>query len=444
MSLSTVDLSVGARPRSNGEDRQPIGILATTRTAVAVRTTLAFLLVVAALALPWLGLTLSPSLSAWHLTFSLAAVPLVRHLSYGVLVAVLGLCAAVSFVRSGGRPTPITRMVGWAYIALPMIFLVTTRLVGTATMFALQSDNSQTQVINSQFLTNSNLGPPSQFLGVNFDGRTLLLLYGLRLGWYLLLAAGIILAGRVGRPSTRLQWATAGTAGLAFLAVLAGLGLGSLAQSDLDGGIQAIATGRPAVGQALIGSALRLNPDIAYDPLLEQALGQSEADQGRQTGLADYAEAVRPVSKDLTLLEKGQLFGEAVAALPAGSPAGAVVRVDLATFLANATITSKNPDLLTLVDEQLSSPAVTFSVGHYFYEAGAETRSISLLEKTYDDTPNSEVRSLALTYIALAWLRLGNEAEFRTNIVAAVHADRLNENVYAREIAAGLYVPGTP
>jgi hypothetical protein len=222
------------------------------------------------------------------------------------------------------------------------------------------------------------------------------------------------------------------------------LGLGSLAQSDLDGGIQAIATGRPAVGQALIGSALRLNPDIAYDPLLEQALGQSQADQGRQTGLADYAEAVRPVSKDLTLLEKGQLFGEAVAALPAGSPAGAVVRVDLATFLANATITSKNPDLLTLVDEQLSSPAVTFSVGHYFYEAGAETRSISLLEKTYDDTPNSEVRSLALTYIALAWLRLGNEAEFRTNIVAAVHADRLNENVYAREIAAGLYVPGTP
>jgi hypothetical protein len=444
MSLSTVDLSVTARPRSDQQDPRPIGILAPTRTAVAVRTTLAFLLVAAALALPWLGLTLSPSLTAWHLTFSLAAVPLVKHLSYGVLVAALGLCAVVSFGRAGGRPTPITRLVGWAYIALPLIFVVTTRMVGTATMFTLQSDNSQAQVINSQFLTNSSLGAPSQFLGVNFDNRTLLLLYGLRLGWYLLLAAGIILAGRVSRPSTRLQWATAGGAGLAVLAVLAGLGLGSMAQSDLDGGIQAVATGRPAVGQALIDSALRLNPDIAYDPLLEQALGQSQADQGHQTGLADYAEAVRPVSKDLTLLQKGQLFGEAVAALPTASPAGAVVRADLATFLATATITSKNPDLLTLVNEQLSVPAVTFSVGHYFYEAGAETRSISMLEQACADTPNSEVRSLALTYIALAWLRLDNEAEFRTNIVAAVQADRLNENVYAREIAAGLYVPGTP
>ena len=60
------------------------------------------------------------------------------------------------------------------------------------------------------------------------------------------------------------------------------------------------------------------------------------------------------------------------------------------------------------------------------------------------ETANSEVRSLALTYIALAWLRLGDEAKFRSNIVAAVQADTLNENVYAREIAAGLYVPGTP
>ena len=203
MSLSTVDLSVRARPRSDQADPRPIGILAPTRTAVAVRTTLAFLLVAAALALPWLGLTLSPSLSAWHLTFSLAAVPLVQHLSYGVLIAVLGLCAVVSFGRAGGRPTPLTRMVGWAYIALPLVFVVTTRLVGTSTMFTLQSDNSQAQVINSQFLTNSSLGAPSQFLGVNFDNRTLLLLYGLRLGWYLLLAAGIILAGRVSRPSTR-------------------------------------------------------------------------------------------------------------------------------------------------------------------------------------------------------------------------------------------------
>ena len=444
MSLSTVDLSVGARPRSNREDPRPIGILASTRAAVAVRTTLAFLLAAGALVLPWLGLTLTPSLSAWHLTFSLGAVPLVHHLSYGVVVAALGLCAVVSFVRAGGRPTRVTRTVGWAYIALPLIFVVTTRLVGTATMFALQSDNSQTQIINSQFLTNSNLGAPNQFLGVNFDSRTLLLLYGLRLGWYLLLAAGIILAGRV-RPAVHPAAVGRRRRRRARRPRRPGRAGTGVAGAERPGRWGAGHRHRPA-GRRPGAHRLRpaAQPRHRLRPPLEQALGQSEADQGHQTALADYAEAARPVGKDLTLLQKGQLFGEAVAALPAGSPAGAVVRADLATFLATATITSKNPDLLTLVDQQLSAPAVTFSVGHYFYEAGAETLAISMLEKTSDDTANSEVRSLALTYIALAWLKLGNEARFRSNIVAAVQADSLNENVYAREIAAGLYVPGTP
>jgi hypothetical protein len=112
--------------------------------------------------------------------------------------------------------------------------------------------------------------------------------------------------------------------------------------------------------------------------------------------------------------------------------------------LANATITSKNPDLLTLVTGQLGSPAVTFSVGRYYYEAGADSQAVAMLERTVHETANSEVRSLALTYIALAWLRLDNETNFRSNIVAAVAGDTLNENVYAREIAAGLYVPGSP
>lgn len=444
MSLSTVALARAARPQPRAEAHRPIGILAATRSAVAVRTTVAILLATASLTLPWLGLNLSPSLSALHLTFSLGAVPLLHHVSYGLVIGALTVGATVSFVRSKGRATRVTRAVGWAYIALPLIFVATTRLVGTATMFTLQSDAGQAQIINSQFLTNNDIPPPTQFLGFSVDAKTLSLLYALRLGWYLTLVAGIILAGRVGRPTTRLQWTALAGTGLAIVAVLVGLGLGAAAQSDLDDGMQAVATGRPAAGQALIASALRLNPAIAYDAGLQQALGQAQADEGHQTGLADYAEAVRPVGKDLTLLEKAQLFGEAVAALPARSAAAAVVQADLAGFLANATITSKNPDLLTLVTGQLGSPAVTFSVGRYYYEAGADSQAVAMLERTVHETANSEVRSLALTYIALAWLRLDNETNFRSNIVAAVAGDTLNENVYAREIAAGLYVPGSP
>ena len=70
--------------------------------------------------------------------------------------------------------------------------------------------------------------------------------------------------------------------------------------------------------------------------------------------------------------------------------------------------------------------------------------AIANLEQTVKDTTNSEVRSLALTYIALAWERRGNVGQFRHNVVAAVKADTMNENVYARELSAGLYVPGKP
>ncbi len=250
--------------------------------------------------------------------------------------------------------------------------------------------------------------------------------------------------GRVGRPTNRPQRVGYALSGLAVVVVLVGLLLGSLSQSDMDKGIQAVATGQYAAGQSLLSSAQRLNPQVAYDTGFEQALGQAQADQGELSGLADFAQAERPVGKDLTLLEQAQLFGEAISSLPPGSAAAAVVQANVVSFLANATISVKNPNLLTLVKSQLSSPAVSFSVGRYDYEAGASSLAITMLERADADTDNSEVKSLALTYIALAWQRLGNEAAFRTNIVAAVEADTLNENVYAREISTGLYVPGTP
>jgi hypothetical protein len=444
VTLVSVDLTRAARRRQGAEGHRPPAIFAGTRQAVAVRAVLGLGLAAGSLVLPWLGLALSPSLSAWNLKLSLGAVPLLHHLSYGMILAALLVCASVSFLRSRGRPTTCTRFVGWAFLASPLVFAVTTRLVGAATMFTLQSDASQTQIINNQFLTNNNIPPPTQFLGIQVDPKTLVLLYGLRLGWYLLLVSGVLLAGRVSRPSTRPQWIVGFVSALAALTVVLALVLGSVAQDRMNGGIQAITDGRSAAGAQLLASALRLNPSLAYDANLEQALGRAQGDEGRQTGLAQYAEAVRPVGKDLTLLQKAQLFGEAVADIPANSPAGTVVRADLATFLATATITSKNPDLLNLVGGQLGSPVVTFSVGRYYYEAGADSLAIGMLARADHETTNSEVRSLCLTYIALAWLRQGNEAAFRSNIVAAVHADRLNENVYAREIAAGLYVPGSP
>jgi hypothetical protein len=444
MTLANIASPTREGPATGPDRRRRAALFSVSSRAALLRAGAGIVLSAGALVAPWLGLTLRPSLSAWQIHLSLAAVPGAGHLSYAVLTAALALAATVSFVRSRGRPTWVTRCVGWSYLMLCVVFVVTTRLVEGLTMFSLQSDGTQTQIINSQYLTNSNLPPPTQFLGLSMDQKTLSLLYGLRLGWYILLAAGILLAGRLHRPSTTGQWTGVAGAALAVAAVLAGVTMGSVAQSEMDRGIQAVVTGQPVSGEHLLDAALDINPGMAFDSGLEQALGQAQANQGLQTGLADYAEAVRPTGRDLTVLMKAQLFGEAVAALPADSPAGIVVRNDVAVFLANTTLATKNPNLLAQVPSEASSPAVAFSVGHYYYEANANTLAIRMLRRAEVDTSNAEIKSLCLTYIALAWQRQGDEAAFRRDIVAAVKIDTLNQNVYAREIATGLYFPGTP
>ena len=125
-----------------GVDR-PIAVFSRGRLAVAVRTSIGFVAAVGVLALPWLGRAISPSFSAWNLTLSLGAVPLVGHLSYGLVLAALTGCAFVSFARAGWQRTVVTRAVGWSYLLLALFFVVSTRLSGEATLFALQSDASR-------------------------------------------------------------------------------------------------------------------------------------------------------------------------------------------------------------------------------------------------------------------------------------------------------------
>ena len=217
------------------------------------------------------------------------------------------------------------------------------------------------------------------------------------------------------------------------------------AQSNLDDGIQAIATGQATAGLDDISSALRLNPDIAYDPGLQQATGAAQADQGRQTGLADYAEAVRPVGRDLTLPQKATLFSGAIAGSTRrypgrrGGPGGPRELSCECHHREQETRTCSNwsraiSDRRSVVHR---GPVLTTRRAPIRLPSRASSRPTS-------ETSNSEVRSLALTYIALAWLRLGNEADSARISSQRSATDTLNENVYAREISAGLYVPGTP
>jgi hypothetical protein len=66
------------------------------------------------------------------------------------------------------------------------------------------------------------------------------------------------------------------------------------------------------------------------------------------------------------------------------------------------------------------------------------------MDRSIAETSNGELQSLAYTYLALSEERLDHPATFRQDIVKAVDLDTQNVNGLGREVAAGLYTPGSP
>src|ERR1700722_16377608 len=173
------------RTQSTLERRRP----RTRRPRPSWRIVLGLLAALCGLVLPWVGFTLSPNLSAWHLSFALGAVPLVGHLTYGEVLAALVVVATVSAVRSGGKPTNTTRTCGWALLATTLIFVVTTRIMGAEILFRLSTDTTESTIFHHQILE-YHFSPPTSFLGFTPDATTSLVLDALRIGWYLPGVAG--------------------------------------------------------------------------------------------------------------------------------------------------------------------------------------------------------------------------------------------------------------
>jgi hypothetical protein len=418
--------------------RRRVALPAIPRARTSWRTFVGLFIGLLSLVLPWLGLTLTPSLSAWHLTIALGAVPLIGHLTYGELMAFLIIWAAVSAVRSRGRPTNTTRACGWAMVATALLFVVTTRVMGAELLFRLSSDNAQTGIVERQILQYHFL-PPTSYLGFTPDATTSMILSALRMGWYFAAVSGGLLAGRPVAPIRQSRKVITALAGVATILAF-GFASGLLAATSEANGIAAVQAGRSAQAEHDFARALALNPQLHDDARLETNLGQAEGDQGRETALAWLAKTASPPINTAGIAQQTLDFSQALSLAP-GNP---VIRNSFAIALANDMIGTQSPVDPPAVTTLRDQAFLAFTYGHYAYEIGDDSATIQSMNRVVATNRNSELQSLAFTYLALSEQRLGRLGAFRRDIVKAVALDTQDVNGLGREVAAGLYTPGPP
>jgi hypothetical protein len=407
-------------------------------TLASWRIVLGLLLAFSSLLFPWLGLSLSPSLSSWNLTMALGSMPLIGHLTYGELVAALAVTASVSAVRSRGRPTNTTRACGWAMLATPVFFFLTTRLIGSELLFRLTSDNLQTEIVDRQIFQ-YHAAPPTSYFGFTPDSTTTMVLNALRIGWLLALAGGALLAGRLVNPLRHRGWTFTGLAGVSVV-VAWGLTTGMLAEAAMSDGIAAAQSGHSVPAEHDFHRALTLNPQLRYDRQLNTELGQVQANQGQQGALAWFAKTASPPSGNEDIAQQILDYSRALSL----APSNPVIKNDFAVSLADDMIGTQSPVDPSVVSTLDGMPFLSLTYGHYAYEAGDDSATIQFMDRTVANSNNGELLSVAYTYLALSEQRLGHPAAFRRDIVKAVALDTQNVNGLGREVAAGLYTPGSP
>ena len=395
---------------------------------------------IGALTLPWLNLSLVPSLRAFDLSPGLALLQFPSVVSYGAMVSIVLVVAVTSIIRAGWRPTVTSGRCGWTLLALAALFAVSTLLCDGHVQWLLQSDKDQLQIFYNQIPSTSVLSPPRNYVGANLNPTTTNFLNDVAGGVFFLLASGVFFIVGAPRRRGRVRLLPGICVGVAMAVVVIGLGTGWIAQNEKVAGIEAQALGNPAGAASHLHTALRWDPSLQYDPQLVSALGQSQAAQGQAGPVASFAEASRP-SATYALLVPSILLDER--ALEA-SPNNQVIAESLADLLADVSTQQHRPVILRTKLPESRYPALTYTLAHYYYDTGDYQTAVRMMRQALTESQNKEFDSYALTYIALSEQASGQEVAYRRDIVAAVKDDTQVANGLARDIASGQYLPSRP
>jgi hypothetical protein len=421
---------VEAQPKLSPPHRRVGSILLLLAVAAGIVT----------LSLPWLDLSLDPSLRAFDLSPGLARVQFPSVISYGAIVLIVLVVAVTSIIRAGWRPTVTSGRCGWTLLALGLIFAVSTLVSDGHLQWLLQSDNDQLQTFYTQIPSTSVLSPPTNYLGTNLNPATTNFLNDIGPGLCFLMASGVLFLVGAPRRGGRVRLLPGICVGVVTAVVVIGLGTGWIAQNEKVAGIQEEALGNSVVAASHLHTALRWDPSLQYDPELVSALGQSEADQGQIGPLASFARANRPSAQYSLLVASLQLDEQALEAAP-NNP---IIAESLADLLSDLSAKQHKPEIVSVKLLESRYPALTYTFAHYFYDTGDYQTAVRMMRKALTESPNNEFDSYALTYIALSEQASGQEVAYRRDIVAAIKEDTQVANGLARDIASGQYLPSRP
>jgi hypothetical protein len=401
------------------------------------------LLLVAGLVRAWLQPALSSPQHATDLTIIL---PAGRHLpvSWGLLLAIAAVITIVGLTPWGNRWPVLTETAAVLAIASTLGFLIQSCLLDRALQQRLRRDESDLGYL--QRLVGYQIPRPHlTTLGpIPLPGPAADVISGLRSGFYLaLLGAVLVATGAVARrrrqaPLDRRprRYAVAVLSAVAVVVLAIGLAQSTVAARSLRLAEAAAATGdytsavarfRTAFSQ---GSGLERRPDTAAE-YGTSLLGIGATD-GPEAQLASSRLQLQ-AGHDLTALRT-------VATASDRWPANTALRDEFTTqAFGYLRRRGDAPSVHRLLPRNVDCAVLRVMLAQNELATGDNPAAITDARAAESMTADVEVRSIALTFLAIGQSRSGDLIGGRRTLLAAVDADRDFVNVMARSLLAGLY-----
>jgi len=404
---------------------------------------LALVLLVPGLSRGWLQPALSAPLRATDINVTVPGMP-GPQVSWGLLLAVGLMLALVGITPWGNRRPAWTMAAALLTVFATLGFLLQSCLMDVALQQRLQRDESD--LLALQRLMGYQIPRPHlTTLGpVPLPGPTADVFSGLRSGFYLALIGAVLLAagaatrrsrlgsvaGRRGRPAVVLLAAAIVvllSAGVADSAVDTRALSGARAAAAAGDDKAAVAQFRRALGHR-IGADSRPNTAAEYGT----ALLRIGSNAGPEAQLA-ASRLQRDAGRDLAALQT-------VAAASDHWPANAALRDEFTMqafdYLRRHEVSQA---VHRLLPRNADSALLRVTLAKYDLSTGDDQTAMTDARAAESLTTDADMRSVALTFLAVGQTRSGDLIGGRRTLLAAVDADTSFVNVMARSLLAGLY-----
>jgi tetratricopeptide (TPR) repeat protein len=408
--------------------------------------TIGLALVALGLVLPWVHRSLVPGRHAWALPIVLAGLPRATWATYGLAASACLSVAAVATLRHRGRPSPAAAVAGALVLLAAVGFVVEASLADFRLTGDLANHDADLRFIEGQLHYKIPHARLDSFLVFHLDGHWRQVVNALRPGWLAIALGGVVLLAsgwHTLRWSDRFIHIT--VVGLAVLLVgtlTAATTRAVFASHAMADGINANSAGSYNAALRDFRRAQTLNPQLPDDGSFQLAYGTAlNASGQRHAPLALLADArVRGLTRDYDGRVRDLLEAHRAA------PHDVVITTELRRVARTQARAQRRPELLhaMLADHSLDGPAERYTLGRLYFNMGSYQPAIPEFKRVIELTNDTNVRSSALTYIAISQQRLGLFRQGRRTLLRAIAADSDYYNTLARALAVGLYVPFKP